>query len=97
MSDDHTMPDSLKMVIEAKARDKSFFDFNFNDINGIHFDMKDLRTGWRKCRIKAVIVVNVASKWGLTDTNYKQLESMFKMYKNKGLAVLAVPCNQFGQ
>jgi len=45
MSDDHTMPDSLKMVIEAKARDKSFFDFNFNDINGIHFDMKDLRTG----------------------------------------------------
>ncbi|KAL5701705.1 putative glutathione peroxidase 5 [Ranunculus cassubicifolius] len=44
---------------------------------------------------KVVIVVNVASKCGFTDTNYKQLTELYTKYKEKGLEILAFPCNQF--
>ncbi|XP_047326512.1 probable glutathione peroxidase 4 [Impatiens glandulifera] len=44
---------------------------------------------------KVVLIVNVASKCGLTDSNYKQLTDIYSKYKEKGLEVLAFPCNQF--
>lgn len=44
---------------------------------------------------KVVLVVNVASKCGATP-QYKQLESLNDKYKDKGLAILGFPCNQFG-
>jgi len=43
---------------------------------------------------KAVLVVNVASKCGLTP-QYDGLEKLYSDYKDKGLVVLGVPCNQF--
>lgn len=41
-------------------------------------------------------VVNVASKWGLTNANYTQLTKLVDEYGSKGFKVLAFPCNQFG-
>jgi glutathione peroxidase len=44
---------------------------------------------------KTVLVVNVASKCGLTP-QYTGLEALHEKYKDKGFAVLGFPCNQFG-
>ena len=43
---------------------------------------------------KALLLVNVASKCGLTP-QYEGLESLYKQYKDKGLAVLGFPANNF--
>lgn len=44
---------------------------------------------------KILLVVNVASKCGFTDSNYTQLTELYNKYKDKGLEILAFPCNQF--
>ena len=43
---------------------------------------------------RAVLVVNVASKCGLTP-QYSALEKLAQDYADRGLTVLGVPCNQF--
>lgn len=42
----------------------------------------------------AALVVNVASKCGLTP-QYMALEQLAKDYRDRGLTVIGVPCNQF--
>ncbi len=42
----------------------------------------------------AALVVNVASKCGLTP-QYTALEQLAKDYRDRGLTVIGVPCNQF--
>ncbi len=42
----------------------------------------------------AVLVVNVASKCGLTP-QYSALEKIAQDYRDRGLTVIGVPCNQF--
>lgn len=42
------------------------------------------------------IIVNVASKWGLTSVNYTELVQLHEKYEANGLRILAFPCNQFG-
>lgn len=44
---------------------------------------------------KAVLIVNVASKCGLTP-QYGGLERLHETYASRGFSVLGVPCNQFG-
>jgi glutathione peroxidase len=44
---------------------------------------------------KAILVVNVASKCGLTP-QYEGLENLQKRYEDRGFTVLGAPCNQFG-
>ena len=43
---------------------------------------------------RALLIVNVASKCGLTP-QYAALEQLAKDYAGRGLTVLGVPCNQF--
>ncbi|XP_042017003.1 probable glutathione peroxidase 4 isoform X1 [Salvia splendens] len=44
---------------------------------------------------KVLLVVNVASKCGFTNSNYTQLTELHSKYKDKGFEILAFPCNQF--
>ncbi|KAL2510644.1 putative glutathione peroxidase 4 [Abeliophyllum distichum] len=44
---------------------------------------------------KVLLVVNVASKCGFTNTNYTQLTELYSKYKDRGFEILAFPCNQF--
>lgn len=44
---------------------------------------------------KVVLLVNVASKCGLTP-QYKALQALHDKYKDKGFTVVGVPCNDFG-
>ena len=44
---------------------------------------------------KLLLIVNTASQCGLTP-HYAGLEKLHQTYKDRGLAVLGFPCNQFG-
>uniref|UniRef100_A0A0E0DKD9 Glutathione peroxidase n=1 Tax=Oryza meridionalis TaxID=40149 RepID=A0A0E0DKD9_9ORYZ len=44
---------------------------------------------------KVVLIVNVASRCGLTNSNYTELGQLYGKYKETGLEILAFPCNQF--
>lgn len=46
-------------------------------------------------RGKVVMIVNVASKCGLTP-QYKQLQALHEKYAKDGLVILGFPCDQFG-
>jgi glutathione peroxidase len=46
-------------------------------------------------RGKALLIVNVASRCGLTP-QYTGLQKLAETYADRGLTVLGVPCNQFG-
>lgn len=43
---------------------------------------------------KVLLIVNVASKCGLTP-QYEQLEALQKAFESEGFSVLGFPCNQF--
>ena len=62
-------------------------EYSFNTIDGGPLPLSDFAG-------KAVLVVNTASKCGLTP-QYDGLEQLYRSYKDKGLVVLGVPCNQF--
>ncbi|MBX3429454.1 MAG: glutathione peroxidase [Hyphomonadaceae bacterium] len=45
---------------------------------------------------KAVLIVNVASACGFT-SQYRDLEALYEAKSDKGLMIVGVPCNDFGQ
>ena len=45
---------------------------------------------------QVVLLVNVASQCGLTP-QYEALQALHEKYSDQGLAIVGVPCNQFGQ
>jgi len=67
----------------------TIFDTTINNLDGTPANL-EAYSG------KVVLVVNVASKCGLTP-QYTGLEEMQKHYADQGFTVLGVPCNQFGE
>ncbi len=66
---------------------KSFYDFKVKDINGKDFDLSSLKG-------KKVLVVNTASKCGLTP-QYKQLQELYQLYGGKKFTIIGFPANNF--
>jgi glutathione peroxidase len=68
---------------------QKFYDFKAVSLQGNEIAMET-------CKGKVVLVVNTASKCGLTP-QYEGLEKLNKTYKDKGLVILGFPCNQFAK
>ena len=66
---------------------KSIHNFNVQDIYGNKFDFKTLKG-------KKVMVVNTASKCGLT-YQYENLENLYSQYKNNNFVIIGFPANNF--
>ena len=67
-----------------------------NNIYDIHIkDSSNKEVSISKFEGKTLLIVNVASKCGLTP-QYKGLQSLYEEYKDRNFVVLGFPCNQFG-
>ena len=68
--------------------EKVFFDHSITSIDGTKINLS-------KYKDKVILLVNVASNCGFTK-QYADLQELWELYKDKGLLVLGVPSNQFG-
>lgn len=64
----------------------------FHDLTLQALDGRDMPLAQFKDSV--VLVVNVASHCGLTP-QYEGLEKLYRRYRDEGLVVLGIPCNQF--
>lgn len=72
----------------TKAMTKeTIYQFKVEDLSGNPFDFASLKG-------KKVLIVNTASKCGLTP-QYKDLEAIYKEYKDKGFVIVGFPANNF--
>ena len=67
----------------------SIYDHQLQRLDGGPLDLHDYED-------KALLIVNVASKCGLTP-QYEGLEKLHEKYADAGFSVLGVPCTQFGE
>lgn len=65
----------------------TFHSFTVKDINGADFALSQFKG-------KKVLVVNTASKCGLTP-QYKELQELYEAYRSKGVEIVAFPANNF--
>ena len=66
----------------------NFYDYSILSAKGEEVKMADLKG-------KVVMVVNTATGCGFTP-QYEPIEQMYRDYHDKGLEILDIPCNQFG-
>ena len=77
----------LLISFTISAQPKSFYDFRVKTLEGQDFDFSSLKG-------KKVMIVNVASKCGLTP-QYKDLEEVYEKYKDDNFIIIGFPANNF--
>ena len=68
--------------------DKTAYDFSFAALDGSALPLS-------RYAGEALLIVNTASECGYTP-QYEELETLWQTYRDRGLTVIGVPCNQFG-
>ena len=67
----------------------TIYDFSLPSASGDEVPLSDYRG-------KVLLIVNTASKCGFTP-QYEGLQALYDEYHERGLEILALPCNQFGR
>lgn len=75
------------MVTGLSAQSKILYDFKATTLDGQKFDLSSLKG-------KKVMVVNTASKCGLTP-QYASLEKLYEQYKDQNFVIIGFPANNF--
>jgi glutathione peroxidase len=78
---------SIVIMTGTAMAQQSFYDFKVKDIDGKDFDLASLKG-------KKVLVVNTASKCGLTP-QYEQLQELYEKYGGKNFTIIGFPANNF--
>jgi glutathione peroxidase len=79
---------ALVPSLEAADKTPPTLDYKMKSLAGKQVDLS-------KYQGKVVMIVNTASKCGLTP-QYEGLQDLHEKYAGQGLAILGFPCNQFG-
>ena len=82
-----TLTASLIMIGLSAEGVKTFHDFTVNTITGESFSLEQLKG-------KKVLVVNTASKCGLTP-QYEQLQVLYETYGGEDFTIIGFPANNF--
>ena len=69
--------------------EKLAYDFAFKDLDGSELSLAEFKD-------KVIIVVNVASQCGFTN-QYEDMQKIWEKYQAKGVVILGIPSNDFGQ
>ena len=69
--------------------DKLAYDFKFKDLDGSALNLSEYKG-------KVVVVINVASQCGFTN-QYEDMQNVWEQYQSRGIVMLGVPSNDFGQ
>ena len=78
---------ALVLSLSMAAQNKSFYDFTVKTIDGKEYPLSGLKG-------KKVLVVNVASKCGLTP-QYAELQELYDQYKDQNFVIIGFPANDF--
>lgn len=76
------------LMMTPLATASTLADIPFNKSDGSSSTLKDYQG-------KVVLIVNVASKCGLTK-QYAALQGLYDKYQSQGFEIIAFPCNDFG-
>ncbi len=78
-----------KLNKSNKSKNNDVYSFTLPDKKGEEVSLAQYKG-------KVLLIVNTASRCGFTP-QYEALEAMYERLKDKGLEILDIPCNQFGQ
>ena len=83
-------PCLLALALAARAGASALYDISVDDLqSGLPVPLSFYQG-------KVLLVVNLASRCGYTDSTYAMLNELHSRYEARGLRVLGFPCNQFG-
>ena len=68
--------------------EKLAYDFSFKDLDGTVLNLSEYKG-------KVIVVINVASQCGFTN-QYEDMQKIWEKYQAKGIVILGVPSNDFG-